>query len=91
VDDTDFHVSWTASGPENFRTEVQLAGGDWSSLVGPENGLNVNNISTGEDTWDHGFGGLSAATTYDCRVRSEKDGVFGEWSTLPNVITNPTP
>lgn len=70
-------------GDFNFRVQVQLTGGDWSSLIYDYLGDSepVNSVSVeGANTLEYVINSLIDDTTYDIRIRSEKDGEFGEWA-----------
>jgi hypothetical protein len=64
-----------------IRIEVQLAGGDWSTLVWDE-------LETTLSDDAYIISGLSASTNYDLRARAENAQTSGDWTTITGVSTS---
>ncbi len=79
-------ISWdaptTGGIPDNYRVQVQIAGGDWSSLV-------INSTTT---NLFFSLTGLSQNTEYDVRVRAENGDGNSSWvQSLEMFLTYPAP
>lgn len=75
---TTIDLDWDNSAGVSWRVEWQLAGGDWSSLVGFESPVSTNGYQIQD---------LTATTAYDVRVRSSNSFGVSLWEELDNVST----